>query len=436
MLLACNYLQGDGVKQNYALSQEHVQNALKYGLVGNQLCSSNFFGTVCTYISDLIIKEHLPSIKQHLLRIITQRLTDHCSNITTFYSLVKEYSGLDLSLHTGKKDIFPFIKNNNYEETSSTFLAGLQAYQHKDHKKAFECMYNAAIREHHPIACLYASYHYDTGNMVQKNNKRSNVVLLEALTNGLIAGQFCSLQFLSELHAYIKQLLTKKNENTAHSLLIIKSALIVQGIDPTHFCKIYKEYTNSDLASVSEWSETDTNSTNTNTPVQPQLSITDLRKKMVKDHANSNLSDGFKQAFTDSLKKNMTKMTLEADKNDTCACITVALHNVTGEGVKKCLYLSGGYVKEALKYGLPEQQFCNNLFLKKVCLYIKTVISADYAPDDILFKKWLLHKIKKNLLTHNIDLTDFCTIVLDETQINLLTCLEWIHADKDYKFTQ
>lgn len=434
MLLASNYLQGDGVKQNYALSQEYLEEAFKYGLVGNQLCNGHFFGTVCTYLSDLTLK-HLPSMQQHLLRIITQALTDHGVDITTFYVLVKEYTKLDVSLHTEKKDVAPFIKNHNYQETSSAFLAGLQAYQHKDRKKAFEYMYKAAIDEHHPSACLYASYHYYIGDMVKKNNKQSNVLLLEALADGLITGQFCSPQFLEELVAYTKEILKNKNDNTAYSLQIIKSALTVQGIDPSYFCNIYKEYTDTDLASVPEWSETDTNTTNTNAPVQPQLSITDLQKKMVKDHTNR-LSDDFKQALTDALKKDMTKMTIAADKNDSCACIIMALHNFTGEGVKKCLYLSGAYIKEALKYGLIEQQFCNNLFLKKLCSYIKTIISAEYAPDDILFKKQLLHKIKKYLLINNIDLTDFCTIMLNETQIDLLTCLEWIESDKNYKFTE
>jgi hypothetical protein len=288
-------------------------------------------------------------------------------------------------------------------------------------------------------------------------------------------------------------------------LQIIKQNLTDHGVDITAFCTVVKESTNIDLLSVPEWTAHNNNNNNNNnrpnnkiisleteqpkpssdvlekksvcaekelqsllyksiankdctidefrtemlnqaktiklTDIVPQKNITEVKKQLIKDLNNNNVSEDFQKALTAVAQKNASEgirlLELAAENHDPCACITIAINYLLGKVVtRKSLFLSMCSLQEALSYGLIEQQFCNSLFLNKLCNFIQHVVSVSYTPDEIKFKKQLLLHIKAGLIKHKISLEDFYDIISNEVNIQLHTYPEWIEAEKDSQFTE
>ncbi len=286
-------------------------------------------------------------------------------------------------------------------------------------------------------------------------------------------------------------------------LQIIKQNLTDHGVDITAFCTVVKESTNIDLLSIYEWTAHNNNNNNNRpnnkvislekelpkpssvvlekksvctekelqsllyksiankdctidefrtemlnqaktiklTEIVPQKNITEVKKQLIKDLNNNNVSEDFQKALTAVAQKNASEgirlLELAAENHDPCACITIAINYLLGKVVtRKSLFLSMCSLQEALSYGLIEQQFCNSLFLNKLCNFIQHVVSVSYTPDEIKFKKQLLLHIKAGLIKHKISLEDFYDIISNEVNIQLHTYPEWIEAEKDSQFTE
>lgn len=152
----------------------------------------------------------------------------------------------------------------------------------------------------------------------------------------------------------------------------------------------------------------------------------------------SEISPDFIKAFQLCQQKMFEKSTillsLAAQQEDPCACITVAsncLTNITLESFATSMF----FLTKALKYGLDKNKFCNEKFLHELCMYIQTVITIPNPPYQC--KEHLLSVIKNELIKHEVDLDCFCTIVQNIVKINLSECLEWvIGAIKEKKIEQ
>lgn len=451
-------------KQDYSSSEKFLHKALTYGLIKPadsntpaQFHNMYFVYTLFSYLKSLTTTPPFP-MKPNLLSTIKETLVNSGINISDFCEIFKEVHDTNLSLVFEPKPIKRanietivsyvqnstilssvhnfkgnMIKDHKHTETSPDFLDGLSAAENNDKEQFFICMHQAAAKNHPWASLILSSQHFLQYNESTPSDI-AETLLQKAFLYGLIDNQFCYREFFSSLCTYIDTIITIQNKPShikERLLSIIKNNLITHHINLTCFYEIVHDVTKINLPLHPAWI-----GTKIETPLHAKPSIVDLKKSMVKDLKNSNISPDFHAALKATIQGDIAKSIILMDyaatqQHDPCACVAAAAQLLEA-GVQKNALISKKFLYNALAYGLIEQQFCNSLFLVKLCKYIQIVISI---PNETSLKRSLLLEIKKHLLAHKIDLTHFCEIVHNETTIDLYFCPEW-SAEEEKKPTK
>src|SRR5579863_9270086 len=116
-------------------------------------------------------------------------------------------------------------------------------------------------------------------------------------------------------------------------------------------------------------------------------------------------------------------------ENHPCACIMLALSYLTGEITPQNYDFAEKVLKQALSYGLklkdrknPATQFHSISFLHMLFLCVDSLVTEEHPAT---IKNNLLSTIKKPLVTHGININDFCEIYKEIKDIDLSTVPGW-----------
>lgn len=426
ILLASNYLRGDGVEKSYSTSEKFLHDALAYGLVENQFLSNNTLSALCTYIDLIITTVTTPSsTKKYLLAIIKKALENNKISIADFCEIVHKETNINLPLHPEwsteeKEEKKGIIKYQEAQETSAIFCNGIQAYEQKDIQKSINLMKLAATKEHHPTACIIISADYLKGKSVRKSYLWSEIFLRDALTYGVKTKTFYNSDFLNGLCHYIKTLL-----ESTHPELIKQNLLsIIQQSLETHeilkeFYTAFQETTNIDLISHHEWSIHNN---------QKMRIFNSLKKSLIKDENSQEDSNN----FVADIEEYQTKQTLTerysfikniATQYPTSS-MQIALIFLTEQSVNIDYDVSKFFLMESLAHGLSEGKFPNTTFLQTLFCYLEELTITDTPLKN------LLPTIKKTLETHGINIAMLNTVFKESSCIDISLTPEWSTKEK------
>jgi hypothetical protein len=153
------------------------------------------------------------------------------------------------------------------------------------------------------------------------------------------------------------------------------------------------------------------------------------RKNLVKNQNPEMCTDLFAAMYESSEGDKMKAYDLLLDaainQNNPSAYMMIASSYFKAENEAKQIdkkYSSEFFLLAALTNGLQERQFCDNNFLNRVCYHINQIVTKESKSD---VKKHLLSSIKNILIHSEINLTDFCAVVLEETNLDLSLVPEW-----------
>lgn len=355
------------------------------------------------------------------------------------------------------------VKHTNYAEASHQYITAVSLYQQGIPKEADTHLQQVIKKQkNHPCAFMKLALRQLHESLTTKKYALTTKSLTQALSNGLTikaardkTKQFHNIHFLDTLFWYLESLLMENHPlENAHDLVsMIRKTLQKDGINLTDFCELFQTITGIKLSMSPSWSmemavldltegNVEEQALDIYNRIKSAPELTSTKKQKTDNPDNADLKKSiikypdYKETSTDFLlalqayqqrdmQRALALMHFAAtQKHHPCACIILATNYFRGDGIEKNISLSEKFLGDALSYGLIEKQICTNDFLSTLCNYIEVIIST---PDEPSVKERLLSVIKKILISHDIDLTQFCGIVHEEKKINLLLFFpEWI----------